>query len=68
MILDIIREICNKYYTCSEGCPLKTENGYICNKADHPTEELLLILSSLGYNFKDQIDIVEEDIENILNK
>lgn len=68
MIYDIIKEICNKYYTCSSGCPLKTENGYICNKADKPTEELLHILSSLGYNFNDQINIVEDDIESILNE
>lgn len=68
MIHDIIKEICSKYYICSDGCPLKTENGYICNKADEPTEELLLILSSLGYNFNDQINIVEDDIESILNE
>jgi len=59
---DLTSGICEKYTICSNGCPFKTEAGYMCNNINTAR----IIYSSL---FNDQFysDITENDIVSIFN-
>ena len=65
-----VKEECNKYERCSEGCPLKVRNRYLCmddmnGKYIYPTE-LVDKLFELGLLTNIQLD--ETDVTAVLEE